>query len=283
MRLQCATSDNNTDERGRPCPSKTGARTGFLKNKRKGDKTTSTSRPTSKPTTLERKSNQGGENLMALSQTGLKQKRTTIYTRWGKSRCEDGRSSDIYTVYSGRVATLHSETNSAVGSEYLCVPDSFEYTDRRHMTSGLYLSPVRFGMNMSVFRPFSEENCRKFPSKCKLFRELDPSYFRELEMFQVPCAVCRHEKRSATLVTPGRNSCYPYWFKIYHGVLMTRQSGTARSEHICVDYDADGIPGTNTTDTKGPFIQFVAYKCNKLYCPQDTEIPRALTCVVCTL
>ena len=183
----------------------------------------------------------------------------------------------------GRVATLHSHTNPAVGSEYMCVPDSFEYTDTRHMTSGLYLSPVRFGTNMSVFRPFNEENCNQYPSKCKLFREIDPSYFRELEMFQVPCAVCRREKRSATLVTPGRNTCYPLWSKMYHGVLMTKQGGIARSEHICVDYDADGIPGTNTTDTNGPFIQFVAYKCNKSYCPQNTDIPKALTCAVCTI
>lgn len=283
MRLQCATSDNNTDERGRPCPSRTGGRTGLLKNKRKGDRTTSTSKPSTKPT-LDRKSSQGMENLnaqMTLSQKGSNRKRTTIYTHWGKSKCDDG--SDIYTVYSGRVATLHSQTNPAVGSEYMCVPDSFEYTDTRHMTSGLYLSPVRFGTNMSVFRPFNEENCNQYPSKCEWFRELDPSYFRELQMFQVPCAVCRHEKRSATLVTPGRNTCYPLWFKMYHGVLMTKQGGIARSEHICVDYDADGIPGTNTTDTNGPFIQFVAYKCNKSYCPQNTDIPKALTCVVCTI
>lgn len=180
---------------------------------------------------------------------------------------------------------MHSNTNPAVGSEYMCVPDSFEYTDRKNMTSGLYLSPVRYGPNMSVFRAFTEENCKASPRKCDILKRMNPRFFRKLEIHQVPCAVCGHEKRSATLVTPGRNSCYPNWIKEYHGVLMTQQRGTARSQHICVDFDADGIPGTNTTSAKGPFLQFVAYKCDQPPCPQKTgnSVPKALTCVVCTI
>ena len=47
------------------------------------------------------------ENLnaqMTLSQKGSNRKRTTIYTHWGKSKCDD--ESDIYTVYSGQLTAL---------------------------------------------------------------------------------------------------------------------------------------------------------------------------------
>ena len=41
---------------------------------------------------------------MLLSQQGSKRKRTTIYTHWGKSKCND--ESDIHTVYSGQLTAL---------------------------------------------------------------------------------------------------------------------------------------------------------------------------------
>lgn len=138
-------------------------------------------------------------------------------------------------------------------------------------------------MNMSVFRLFNEENCNQYLSKCKLFREIDLSYFREFEMFQVFCVVCRCEKCLVIFVILGCNMCYLFWFKMYYGVLMIKQGGIVRLEYICVDYDVVGIFGINIIDINGLFIQFVVYKCNKFYCFQNMDILKVLICVVCVI
>lgn len=184
---------------------------------------------------------------------------------------------------------MHSRSNPAVGSEYLCIPDRFEYTDHKNMTSGLYLSPVKYGENMTIFRSIGPEQCKLWGDEfCERWKIKRPGLFKNLDFHQVPCAVCRREKRSTTLLTPARNICPSGWFKEYYGYLMTQQRGSARSQHICVDADANGIPGSNTTRARqGPFIQPVAYKCDEPSCPQNLESSdnkaKALTCVVCTI
>lgn len=182
---------------------------------------------------------------------------------------------------------MHSRANPAVGSDYLCIPDRFEYTDHRNVTSGLYLSPVKYGANMTVFTAITAEQCKLWGEICERWKKSQPRMFRILDYHQVPCAVCRHERRSATLVTPGRNMCHPGMWKEYYGFLMTGQHGSARSQHICVGADADGIPGSNTTRGQGPFLQPVAYKCDEPSCPQNLESAgnkaKAITCVVCSV
>ena len=187
---------------------------------------------------------------------------------------------------SGKVATLYSRSNPRVGSEYLCIPYRIEYTDHKDMTSGLYLSPVKYGTNMSIFRKIGPETCKAWGSYCDEVKKIEPQLFRNLDYFQVPCAVCMREKRTTTLVTPARNICHPSWWKEYSGFLMTHSHGEA-TQHICVNADADGVPGSNTTGKQGHQLQPVAYNCNGPNCPttldRSSNKAKALTCVVCTI
>ena len=192
----------------------------------------------------------------------------------------------ISPFHLGRVASLHSRSNPAVGSDYLCVPDRFEYTDNKNVTSGLHLSPVKYGPNMNIFRAIGPEKCKQWGEFCDRLKKTKPRMFRVLDYHQVPCAVCRREKYSSSLITPGRNMCPPGMWREYFGYLMTGQYGNTRSQHICVGADADGIPGSNSTRTQGPFLQHVAYKCDEPSCPQNLDSlddkAKAVTCAVCS-
>lgn len=289
-RIQCVMSDNGTDGRGKPCPGGTGGETGYLKNGQKEDRTSSTSKPTEKPTKTRglKQTGAGTASSQISSQTSsrtTKRSRSTVYTYWGSSICPTVKD-EIVIVYSGRVASLHSRSNSAVGSDYLCVPDRFEYTDNKNVTSGLHLSPVKYGPNMAIFTAIGPEKCKEWGEVCERLKKTTPSMFRVLDYHQVPCAVCRHEKYSSTLVTPGRNMCHPGMWREYYGYLMTGQHGNSRSQHICVGADADGIPGSNSTRSQGPFLQHVTYKCDDPTCPQNLDSlsnkAKAVTCVVCS-
>lgn len=283
-------SDNGTDGRGKPCPGGTGGETGYLKNGQKEDRTSSTSKPTEKPTKTRgsKQTGAGTASSQISSQTSsrtTKRSRSTVYTYWGSSKCPTVKD-EIVIVYSGRVASLHSRSNPAVGSDYLCVPDRFEYTDNKNVTSGLHLSPVKYGPNMTIFTAIGPEKCKEWGEVCERLKKTTPSMFRVLDYHQVPCAVCRHEKYSSTLVTPGRNMCHPGMWREYYGYLMTGQHGNSRSQHICVGADADGIPGSNSTRSQGPFLQHVTYKCDDPTCPQNLDSlsnkAKAVTCVVCS-
>lgn len=283
-RVQCATSDNGTDGRGKPCPARGGGKTGFLKEKRKGEKSDSTGNPTPKS---KKKQNGATTPSQTSSQTGsrtTKRRQSTVYTYWGSGKCPN--SDGVRTVYSGKVASLYSRSKALVGSEFLCIPKRVEYTDFKNMTSGLYLSPVKYGVNMSIFRKIGPEQCKSWGPKCDEFKKTKPKLFKNLDFFQVPCAVCLRERRTATLVTPGRNMCHSGWWKEYIGYLMTNHHGDS-AQHICVGADSDGVPGSNSTETRGPLLQPVAYKCNGPGCPTNLDISnkkvRALTCVVCTI
>ena len=154
------------------------------------------------------------------------------------------------------------------------------------MTSGLSMSPVKYGANMSIFRVVGPEACKTWGSYCDNAKKTAPWLFRNLDYFQVPCAVCMREKRTTTLVTPARHICHPGWYKDYVGFLMTHSHGEA-TQHICVNMDADGVPGSNITGTQGPQLQPVAYNCNGPNCPttldSSSRKTKALSCVVCSI
>lgn len=188
--------------------------------------------------------------------------------------------------HSGKVATLHSRSNPRVGSEYLCIPHQL-MNAYKSSSSGLFLSPVKYGANMSILITMGPDMCKsKGTEMCKIWRKTLPEMFRTLDYFQVPCSVCIHEKRTTTLITPGRDMCHSGWSREYLGFLMTHHHGEA-AHHICVTADAESVPGSNTTGTQGPQLQSVAYNCDGPNCPttldSSSSEPKALSCVVCTI
>lgn len=288
-RVQCATTDDGKDGHGRLCPAERGGKMRFLNDKRKGDKTNSTGNPTSKLKTSERRSVQDDDKptTQGWRQTGSKTTRRrqhSVYTCWGRSECPKWEG--ITTLYSGKVATLHSRTNSRVSSEYLCIPHRLGFNNHRVINSGLSLSPVKFGANITIFSYIGPEQCKRWGKPCEFWKRTRPELFVNLDHFQVPCSVCMREKRTATLVMPARNTCLPGWWKEYYGYLITHHSGEG-AHHICVNADATGVPGSNNTGTQGPQLQPVAYKCDGPSCPSTSDgssnREKALSCAVCTI
>ena len=170
----------------------------------------------------------------------------------------------------------------------MCIPDRIEYPKRENMTSGLYLSPVKYGGNLDIFTVFLESQCQLLGAeKCKNLKLNHPYLFKRLDYFQIPCAVCLRDRRTVTIVTPGRDTCQlDSWQKEYAGFLMTQEGGAAGSKLICVDANAEGVPGSNTTGAQGPLLQPVAYKCLGASCPASKNPgykPMALPCAVCSI
>lgn len=284
-RVQCATTDNGTDGRGRPCPAGRKGKIGFVKDKRKSDKTNASENPTSK--SKNNKDRLDTSATQAWSQTGsraTRRRQSSVYTCWGSAKCPEWE--DVETLYSGKVATLHSRSNPRVSSEYLCIPHRLNFNSHKEIDSGLSLSPVKFGANITIFSYIDPKQCKSWGKKCEMLKKMKPELFVNLDNFQVPCSVCIREKRTATLVMPARNTCLPGWWKEYYGYLMTHHSGEG-AHHICVNADASGVPGSNSTGTQGPTLQPVAYKCNGPNCSASSDSSsnreKALTCVVCSI
>ena len=191
----------------------------------------------------------------------------------------------LLSYQSGRTATLHSSSQGPIGSEYMCIPDRIEYPKHENMSSGLYLSPVKYAANLDIFTVFLESQCQLLGAeKCKNLKLKHPHLFKRLDYFQIPCAVCLRDRRTVTIVTPGRDTCQSgSWQKEYAGFLMTQEGVAAGSKLICVNADAQGVDKSNTTSSQGPFLQPVAYKCLGASCTESHNKPMALPCVVCSI
>jgi hypothetical protein len=98
---------------------------------------------------------------------------------------------------------------------------------------------------------------------------------------EAPCAVCYVKTRSANLMIPATYECPAGWTREYHGYLMTAYHRHAHPyEFICVDKDAEGVPGTSA-HLHGARLYPVEGVCGALPCHPYVE-GRELTCAVCT-
>ena len=98
---------------------------------------------------------------------------------------------------------------------------------------------------------------------------------------EVPCVTCRVKSRGSKITVNGRNDCPAGWTLEYHGYLMSENTGhKGRIEAICVDIDADGVPGTYQ-DLNGMLLYTIQGSCGSLPCgPYENN--REITCAVCT-
>ncbi|OWF49593.1 hypothetical protein KP79_PYT25743 [Mizuhopecten yessoensis] len=97
----------------------------------------------------------------------------------------------------------------------------------------------------------------------------------------VPCAVCLGRQHTAYLMIPGRTQCYPGWTEVYQGDLASsRHDHPTASQYVCVDGDAQAVPGGGTNDENGKLFYGVKAKCGSLPCP-PYEDGKFLSCVVC--
>ncbi|KAK3099862.1 hypothetical protein FSP39_010861, partial [Pinctada imbricata] len=178
------------------------------------------------------------------------------YTRWGRTKCP-GRNTEL--VYSGYVGGSYW-THKGAAVDYLCMPKNpdwnYEYTNG---TSG-YKGYV-FGAEYETYNYIG-------------IGKSDHNY-------DVPCAVCRTVGSTSVLAVPGKTKCEKSWTKQYSGYLMSGYHGhEAASQYICLDKDAETLPGTSA-NKDGKLLYLVEARCGSLKCPPYYE-GRELACVVCT-
>ncbi|KAK3091479.1 hypothetical protein FSP39_020140 [Pinctada imbricata] len=104
---------------------------------------------------------------------------------------------------------------------------------------------------------------------------------KSLHNNDVPCAVCKVNGRSASMLLPARKNCYDGWKKEYEGYLMAEYRNHNRGKFICVDEKPEGLYGSQSNDN-GYLLYAVEGICGSLPCPPYVN-GRELTCVVCSM
>ncbi|VDH90191.1 Hypothetical predicted protein [Mytilus galloprovincialis] len=95
-----------------------------------------------------------------------------------------------------------------------------------------------------------------------------------------PCAVCRSHYTYASIMIPGRKSCYSGWKLEYQGYLMSNSYGYKASSYICVDNNPEFLQG-GKSNQNGNLLYATGTKCGSLPCPPYDD-HFAVYCVVCS-
>ena len=175
----------------------------------------------------------------------------------------------------GRVAASHY-TDKGGGSNYLCLPDHPLYTNPANISEDqtAHLYPVKYGKLMKIFNRFGPELLRKFPPSVR------EKFTRTLDFKDVPCAVCQVDGATSVLMIPANNVCPRRWSRQYHGYLMSQKHDYGKTEFICVDIEARGIPNTQNSNGNA-FLHLTEFKCSGPSCKGFFR-NQALPCTVCT-
>ena len=174
------------------------------------------------------------------------------YVRWGRTTCPNTKGTEL--VYTGRAAGTFYNVQGGT-NDYLCLPEQPEYND---FTSGVQgKSPIYGAEYQTEGGPLPQPTNQN-----------------------VPCVVCNNDLRGSLLMIPARITCPTSWTLEYNGYLMTERHTYYRRSAVCVDKDAEAIPGLGA-DTNGALFYHTEVVCNGIACPPyDPE--KELTCAVCT-
>ena len=96
----------------------------------------------------------------------------------------------------------------------------------------------------------------------------------------VPCAVCRASNTFASIMIPGRKSCYNGWQMEYNGILASDSYADKASSFICVDSSPEFLQA-GKDDKNGNLLYATGTKCGSLPCPPYTD-NMSVYCVVCS-
>ncbi|KAK3100184.1 hypothetical protein FSP39_015894 [Pinctada imbricata] len=179
------------------------------------------------------------------------------YTRWGRTKCPKNNTELVYSGYVG--GSLYSHKGGAV--DYLCLPKNpdrnYEYVKGVSGTKG-YVYGAEYEIN-----------------------ENHIGISRSHHDYDVPCAVCRTVGSTSVLMIPGKTKCEKSWTKQYSGYLMSGYHiHEAASQYICVDKDAENVPGSSV-NKNGKLLFPVEAQCGSLKCPPYST-GQELACVVCS-
>ena len=162
----------------------------------------------------------------------------------------------LFVSLSGMGGEEHNPPGGGVN--YLCLPHNPKYAKYKegHQAAG-YMCGTEYEVNQ--FNPFVRKN----------LHDHDP-----------PSAVCFVRSRASMLMMPARNDCPSGWTEEYHGYLMTDHRSHTRRDFICVDENAEYIPGSGA-NKNGALLYPVEGFCGSLPCLPYVN-GRELTCAVCT-
>lgn len=182
------------------------------------------------------------------------------YVRWGKTECPS--VDRTVKIYDGFAAGGNSQEHGG-GSEVLCVPSEPRYANHTGQggSAALYSASYDIPKEQSIVL-----------------------FGKELNDYDVPCVVCQSIGRPVSLRIPVQTDCYSGWITEYRGYLLTANEYAKKSsDFVCVDSDADVVPGTQGSDNSRSFLSTVGVACTSVapWCPpyvHEREIP----CVMCT-
>ena len=177
------------------------------------------------------------------------------YIRWGKTTCPDTEGTQL--LYSG-VAGGPFYNQKGGGTDYLCLPDQPEFL---RVTAGHQYARSRvYG---AEYQPHSS-----------------PPAFGNLLNYNVPCVACSTSARGQKIMIPGKVNCPSSWTREYYGYLMSEFYNYYRRSYVCVDVNAEAIPGSGS-DINGALFYFTEVYCTGIKCPPYVG-GNELSCVVCT-
>ena len=177
----------------------------------------------------------------------------TTYTRWGHDSCPVTAS----LIYKGSMAGSYY-SHKGNGANHLCVPFDPEYIPDIGNAGGAQIYGSEYD---SVNRINSDK--------------------RNIQDRNIPCAVCRVEMRSTSIMLPARYTCPRGWTHEYKGFLMASSHLNRKSEYVCVDIEMRVLPGL-AEDKNGNTLHSVGAICHLgLDCPPYLH-NKPLTCSVCS-
>ena len=178
------------------------------------------------------------------------------YVRWGRTSCPTELGTQL--LYSGRAAGPRY-THQGAGADLLCLPDNPEYSTANSPTNG---AAKLFGVEFNS--AITDSN---------------------LLHHNLACAVCYAPSRIAMVMIPAWIHCPPSWTKEYVGYVMTEHKNHYRLQHVCVDENAEPVPGEGR-DSGDLIVSLYNVDVNcDIYsgmdCPPYSG-SNEITCAVCT-
>ncbi|CAG2201793.1 unnamed protein product [Mytilus edulis] len=140
----------------------------------------------------------------------------STYVRWGRTQCEGTNTELVYSGYAAGQRHEHITYSSRFGgpANTLCLPKDPELSNISFTSSWSLLYGAEYEKN--EFAPDSGDN-------------------------DVPCAVCRNNHASSSIMIPGRHFCYSGWMQEYNGILASGHTGSSASSYICMDKNPEYI------------------------------------------
>ena len=172
----------------------------------------------------------------------------TVYVRWGHDQCP--LTAEL--VYSGR-AGGPGYNQAGGGSNPLCLP-----------------------MEPSYLKAISRD---------QPWRATIHMYGAEHQThnFDVQCAVCHVNNRTAVYMVPAKYTCPTGWTREYYGYLMAEATYNTRhrSQYICMDTALKPAVLEPSANNNNLAFYFVEGRCGSVPCP-PYDNTKELSCAVCT-